>query len=106
MPASLTDHDRKLALVVQQTGHAWHVHVVARTHDARDLLVEEDRELGCLHAAFGDVVGVVEPDCEELARLHGRQQSYLIERVTVGGIVATDDEAVFDDAVTSASVSL
>ena len=52
------------------------------------------------------MVGVVEPDCEELARLHGRQQAYLIERVTVGGIVATDDEAVFDDAVTRAAVSL
>ena len=96
--AALPDHDGELALVVEQARRARHVHVVARPDHASGLLVEEDRELGRLHAALGDVVGVVKPDCEVLPRGStgatgspcGRSRS---------GVVAIDDLISLDDAV-------
>ena len=95
--AASADHDRQLALVVEQVRDARHVHVVVGTDHAGDLLVEEHRELGRLHARLGDVVGVVEADCQELAWLDRCQQANILERVALGRIVAMDEVAVLDD---------
>ena len=51
-----------------------------------DLLVEEDRELRRLHPALGDVVGVVEPDAQELARPDRGQQAHVLERVSLSPV--------------------
>jgi hypothetical protein len=51
------------------------------------------------HSRLGDVVGVVEPDPEKLARQHRGQQPNLLERVPRGRVVAIGDEPVLDDAV-------
>ena len=92
------DHDRQLALVVEQVRDAWHVDVRSRADHAGDLLVEEDRELRRLHAALRDMVGVVEPDRQVLARLDRGEQSDIGERVPVAA-VAIDDFLAVDDAV-------
>ena len=54
--------------------------VGAGADDAAHLLVEEHRHLGPLHAALGDVVGVVERDRQVLARSRGAEQLDLGER--------------------------
>ena len=90
------DHDRKLALVVEQVRDARHVHVVVGTDHARDLLVEEHRELRRLHAGLGDVIGVVEADRQELARQHGSEQPDLLKRMALLRVVPIDDVAVLD----------
>ena len=95
--AARADHYRQLALVVEQVRHAGHVHVVVRADHAGDLLVEEHRELGRLHAALGDVVGVVEADGQELARLDGRQQTHLRQWMPLGRVVPVDDILLLDD---------
>ena len=97
--AARADHDRELALVVEQVRDLGHVHVVVRADHAGDLLVEEHRELGRLHAALGDVVGVVEPDRQELARLDGRQQTHLLQWMALGRVVPVEDILVLDDPV-------
>ena len=71
--------------------------VVIGPDHAGDLLVEEHRKLGRLHARLGDVVGVVEPDRQELAGLDRRQQANVLERVALGGVVAIDEVPVLDD---------
>ena len=73
--------------------------VVVGTDHAGDLLVEEHRELRRLHARLGDVVGVVEPDGQELARPDGREQADLVQRMLLGPVVAVDDVAVLYDSV-------
>ena len=55
----------------------------ARADDAAHLLVEEHRHLGRLHAALGDVVGVVEGDRQVLARDGGAEQPDLGERAAL-----------------------
>ena len=99
MAAAGADHHRQLALVVEQIRHAGHVHIVVRADDTGDLLVEEHRELGRLHAGLGDVVGVVEADGQELPGVHGGQQANLLEPVALGWVVALADVAVLDDPV-------
>ena len=96
--AAGADHDRELTFVVEQRGDARHVHVVIRTDHARDLLVEEHRELRRLHPGLGDVVGVVETDGQELPRQDGRQQADLLQRVLLVEVDLVDDVPVPDDA--------
>jgi hypothetical protein len=103
--ASGSDHERELSLVVEQARYARHVHVSIGADYARDLLVEEDGELGRLHAALGDVIGVVEPDPEELPRLHRRQQAHALERVSIAG-PAIDDVISLDHAGSRLRVDL
>ena len=50
-----------------------------------DLLVEEHRHLGRLHAALGDVVGVVERDRQVLAGEGGAEQADVGERRALAG---------------------
>ena len=105
VPAALADDDRELALVIEQARDARHVNVIVRPDHAGDLLVEEDRELRRLHAALGDVVGVVEPDRQELPGLDRRKQPDLVERVFIV-LLTIDDLLAFDHAVTRAAVCL
>src|SRR5581483_2499564 len=96
--AAFADHDRELALVVEQGGHARHVHVVPGPDHAGNLLVEEHRELGRLHAALGDVISVVEADAEELAWPDRRQQTYVGQRISLVEL-AVDDLIAHDHPV-------
>ena len=78
--AAGADHDRQLPLVVELVGDLRHVDVGAGADDAGRLLVEEHRHLGRLHAALGDVVGVVEGDRQVLAGAGRAEQADLGER--------------------------
>jgi hypothetical protein len=82
------------------------VHVGARPDHARDLLVEEDRKHRCLHSALRDVVGIVEPDREELAWPNWSQKADAVERVVLVGAITIDRMSVFDDAVPCSAIRL
>ena len=71
--AAPTDHERELALVVEQRRDARQVNRVERAGDARRLLVEEHRDGGRLEPRLLHVVGVVETDGEELRRTEDRR---------------------------------
>ena len=62
-------------------------------------LLKNTGNCGASMPRLGDVVGVVEPDGQELARLHGSQQAHLLQRMALVGVVAVDDVAVLDDPV-------
>ena len=75
MTAAATDHERELALVVDDRGRLRNVNRGARADRARRLLVEPQLEGRRVHPRLRDVLGVVEPDGEELRRTqHGRLQ--------------------------------
>jgi len=78
--AAAADHHCQLGLVVEESGDLGHVHLGVRPGDAADLLVEEGRNLGRLHAHLGDVVGVVERDRHVHARHRRGEQADLSER--------------------------
>ena len=52
-----------------------------------------------LHARLGDVIGVVQPDRQELPRQHGRQQPDRLQRMALLRVVAIDDVSVLDEPV-------
>ena len=99
VPTARADHDRELTLIVEQVRDARHVDVVAGTDHAGDLLVEEDRELRRLHARLGDVVGVVQPDGQELPRPDRSEQADLVQGMLLGRVLAVDDVPVLYDSV-------
>ena len=99
VPTARADHDRELTLVVEQARDAGHVNIVVRTDHARDLFVEEHRELRCLHARLRDVIGVVEPDRQELSRPDRRQQAHHVQRILLAALYVIDDTTVFYDPV-------
>ena len=106
VPTPRADHDRQLTLIVEQVRDARHVDAVVWTDHAGDLLVEEDRELRRLHARLGDVVGVVQPDGQELPRPDRREQADLVEGILLGPVVAVDDVAVVYDSVPRAGAGI
>ena len=100
------DHDRQLALVVEKARDARHVDVVAGPHHARHLLVEEDRELGRLHAALGDVVGIVKPDRQGTCAAGPARAAGPPSSEYSSSVLTIDDLLAFDHAVTRATVCL
>jgi hypothetical protein len=92
--AGRADHDRDFALVVE-LGRALRDHgVVVRADDAVRRLLKDDRLLRDLRAGLGRMVGVVEADRDEMARvadagakpgasLHGRQ----LGKVSLGDLL-------------------
>ena len=77
-PATPPDDEGELALVVDCGGRARDVDVPSRPVDAGDLLVEDGRERREFLARLGSVIGVVQADGEELARLGHRRQERLL----------------------------
>ena len=63
------DHDGELDLPIRLCRTFGDHDVVIRSDDAGSGLVEQDRLLGHRHAGFGSMVGVVEPDGDEIANL-------------------------------------
>ena len=64
---ALADDDAELDFPVELGGIFRHHGVVVRAADARRRLVEDDRLLRDLHAGLGGVVGIIEPDGDEIA---------------------------------------
>src|SRR5262245_12394630 len=65
----LSDHDAKLDLPVELAGLARDDGVVVRPANARRRLVEDDRLFRDRHAGCGSVVGIVQPDRNEVAHV-------------------------------------
>src|SRR5579864_2360159 len=60
---------------------------VVRPVHATRLLVEEDREGRLLSTCLRDMVGVIEPDCQELGRPHNRRfELDLLERDPIAAL--------------------
>src|SRR5580692_4868715 len=66
---ALANDDAELDFPVELGGILRNHGVVVRAADARRRLVENDRLLRDLHAGFGGVVGIIEPDGDEIADL-------------------------------------
>src|SRR5262249_42434091 len=63
------DDDAELDLPVELRGILWDDGVVVRPADAGRRLIEDDRLFRDRHAGFGGVVGIVQPDGDEIADL-------------------------------------
>jgi len=72
VPAAPADDEGQLSLVVEEGRDPRKMDRCMRPDHARRLLVEEDGEGRGLEAGLLHVVGVVEPDGEELGRARDR----------------------------------